>query len=172
MDKKIISLAIFAVVVTSAILTVFFLPKPAQTPSKTSPPESGTTPTQIPEALCNPFPTVTGETSCQDAVDLVLQQYPGKVTKIDRKTLSIPVGEPPPPNPNSQQPPEIGNEIIKTNPPSYQLSAPELEEKMAWKISIILSKDFSFPQGTTKILDVVVSVSEKKILVTYPKFEK
>lgn len=98
-------------------------------------------------ALCSSFPSKKGEVSCQDAVNVVLEKYPGKITKINKKTLSIPIGKPP--------------------------AAIKFEAKAVWLISIIVNREFSFPKGgATKVLDFGVDVKEEKILITYPKFKK
>jgi len=157
MDKKRISLVIFGIVLISVILTIFLLPKNnIKSPVKTSVP----TPIQQPLELCKPFSPNPGEISCQDAVNAVLEKYPGQVTKIDKKTVEVLTEK------------GQGTKSSNVDPSTYRPPQLTFDNKAAWVISITVNKEFSFPAGTTKILDVAISVKEKKILVVYPKFEK
>lgn len=149
MDRKKIYLVILTVVLVASILTVFLLPKTAKIPISTTAP----TPTRVPEILCNPFPAIPGEIICQDAVNTVLERYPGKITKIDKKIEEVPAEEEVHLSPNT--PPQLA-----------------LKKENAWIISVTTMKDFSSPKGTTKIFDVAVSANEKKILVARPKLEE
>ena len=96
-----------------------------------------------PEDFCSKFSKeeAQGEITCQEARDFALEKYPGKVLNIEKTNAQIPKGKPP--------------------------GGIWLEEQKAWLLEITLDQPLESPYGDIKELNIVVGLTEKKILNTF-----
>lgn len=89
---------------------------------------------------CEEFPPVPGEISCQEAIIIAQEQYPGEIQYINQKRISFLVG--------------ISREAAQT------------KEQEAWLIGINLQEPIKTKIEESKSAEVAVSKSDGEILTT------
>lgn len=101
-------------------------------------PKPVSAPESVPASvLCAKFPEIQGEITCQEAVAVALEKYPGTVQQINKTQTSVPIG----------------------SPPNVTLVQQEV-----WIVGVSLEEPIKDPFGEMSKINVIVSLKEKKIL--------
>jgi len=126
--KKKISIILIVILILMGLISGFIYWLKYQKPEK---------------GLCAKFPKIKGEISCQEAIDLALEKYPGEIYEIDKTKLSFFFGE-----------------IIKNGKEIKDLKE---VKKDVWLIGIRLKEPFEIIEQDLKKFgqDIKVSVDVK-----------